>query len=99
MANSYKKMTTSKVIKRLHRGMFIGIDDIHIKPGFNCREDNERNRKANDELYEFLMNGGVDQFCTVGNNWNERTRHYAIPHPGFANKFNHCPMCGNKVED
>lgn len=59
VANSYKKMTTSKVIKRLHRGMFIGIDDIHIKPGFNCREDNERNRKANDELYEFLMNGGV----------------------------------------
>jgi len=31
--------------------------------------------------------------------WNERTRHYAIPHPGFANKFNHCPMCGRKVED
>ncbi|HBB6761324.1 TPA: hypothetical protein JD366_005310 [Citrobacter amalonaticus] len=31
--------------------------------------------------------------------WNERTRHHAIPHPGFANKFNHCPMCGSKVED
>ncbi|ECC3606333.1 hypothetical protein AA23_17335 [Salmonella enterica subsp. enterica] len=31
--------------------------------------------------------------------WNERTCHYAIHHPGFANKFKHCPMCGKKVED
>lgn len=28
--------------------------------------------------------------------WNECTRHFAIPHPGFANKFNHRPMCGKK---
>lgn len=31
--------------------------------------------------------------------WNERTKRFAIPHPGFAYKFNHCPICGKKVED
>lgn len=59
MANSFKKMTSSKMIKRLHRGMFISIDDIHIQPGFNRRDDDEETRKANDELYDFLMNGGI----------------------------------------
>lgn len=59
MANSFKKMTTSGVIKRLHHGMFISIDDIHIQPGFNRRDDDHATRQANDELFEYLMNGGT----------------------------------------
>ncbi|HDI3035741.1 TPA: chromosome partitioning protein ParB [Cronobacter turicensis] len=58
MANSYKKMTTSGVIKRLHSGMFIRQDDIHVKEGFNKRENDERTRQADDELFEFLCAGG-----------------------------------------
>lgn len=59
MSNSFKKMTTSGVIKRLHHGMFISIDDIHIQPGFNRRDDDETTRRANDELFEYLVNGGT----------------------------------------
>jgi len=58
MANSFKKMTTSGVIKRLHSGMFIRLDDIHIKEGFNKRKNDERTRQADDELFEFLAAGG-----------------------------------------
>lgn len=60
MSNSFKKMTSSGLIKRLHHGMFIGIDDIHVQPGFNRRDDDAATRKANDELFDYLMNG-----CTV----------------------------------
>ena len=38
-------------------------------------------------------------FDKVIDDWNERTKRFAIPHPGFAIKFFHCPMCGRKVED
>jgi len=38
-------------------------------------------------------------FGKVIEDWNERTKRFAIPHPGFAIKFFHCPMCGHKVED
>lgn len=31
--------------------------------------------------------------------WNEKTKRFAIPHPGFARKFFYCPLCGSKVED
>ncbi|EJR0236056.1 TPA: ParB/RepB/Spo0J family partition protein [Enterobacter hormaechei] len=58
MANSFKKMTTSGVIKRLHSGMFIRLEDIHVKEGFNKRENDERTRLADQALYEFLSAGG-----------------------------------------
>lgn len=37
-------------------------------------------------------------FEKVIDDWNERTKRFAIPHPGSAIKFIHCPMCGHKVE-
>lgn len=37
-------------------------------------------------------------FDRVIENWNEQTKRFAIPHPGFARKFNYCPHCGCKVE-
>ena len=30
--------------------------------------------------------------------WNEKTKRFAVPHPGFANKFAYCLLCGSKVE-
>lgn len=38
-------------------------------------------------------------FDRVIENWNEETKRFAIPHPGFSNKFVYCPHCGCKVED
>lgn len=37
-------------------------------------------------------------FEKVIEDWNEKTKRFAVPHPGFANKFAYCPLCGNKVE-
>lgn len=37
-------------------------------------------------------------FDRVIENWNEQTKRFAVPHPGFARKFNYCPHCGSKVE-
>jgi len=37
-------------------------------------------------------------FDNLIDEWNEKTKRFAIPHPGFANKFIHCPSCGFKVE-
>ncbi|WP_347289910.1 chromosome partitioning protein ParB [Kluyvera georgiana] len=59
MANSFKMMTRDGTIKRTDTGMFISLDDIHVRAGFNIREDDERTRLANDDLFEYLMNGGV----------------------------------------
>ncbi|MGM8812578.1 ParB N-terminal domain-containing protein [Enterobacter cloacae] len=59
MANSFKQMTKAGVIKRTDAGMFINLDDIHVREGFNIREDDERTRLANDDLFDYLMNGGV----------------------------------------
>ncbi|WP_281083939.1 ParB/RepB/Spo0J family partition protein [Klebsiella quasivariicola] len=59
MANSFKQMIKAGVIKRSDTGMFISIDDIHVRPDFNRREDNERTRNADDETFSFLMAGGV----------------------------------------
>lgn len=59
MANSFKLMSRSGVIKRSDTGMFISLDDIHVREGFNKREDDDRTRQADDDLYHFLMNGGT----------------------------------------
>lgn len=58
-ANSFKQMTTGGVIKRTDTGMFISLNDIHVKEGFNKRDDDDRTRKADDDLYNYLMNGGT----------------------------------------
>ncbi|MEM5488257.1 chromosome partitioning protein ParB [Enterobacter cloacae] len=58
MANSFRLMRNQKVISRID-GHLMHLDDIHIKPGFNKRLDDERTRKADDELFLFLMNGGA----------------------------------------
>jgi len=39
------------------------------------------------------------RFQKVIADWNEKTKRHAVPHPGFANKFNHCPVCGHKVTE
>lgn len=57
-ANSFKLMTRSGIIKRTDTGMFISLDDIHVRDGFNKREDDERTRQADDDLFNYLMNGG-----------------------------------------
>ena len=58
MANSFKQMTRDGTIKRTDTGMFICLDQIHVREGFNKREDDERTRQADDDLFNFLMNGG-----------------------------------------
>lgn len=58
MANSFKQMTKAGVIKRTDTGMFIALCDIHVREGFNKREDDERTRQADDDLFNYLMNGG-----------------------------------------
>lgn len=37
-------------------------------------------------------------FDRVIDDWNEKTKRFAVPHPGYARKFNYCPRCGRKVE-
>ncbi|MFW0143001.1 ParB/RepB/Spo0J family partition protein [Klebsiella michiganensis] len=59
MANSFRQMRDGDVIKRTDSGMFIRIDELHVKPNFNRREDDERTRQADDELFNYLMNGGT----------------------------------------
>jgi hypothetical protein len=51
-------MTRAGVIKRTDTGMFIALSDIHVREGFNKREDDERTRQADDDLFNYLMNGG-----------------------------------------
>lgn len=58
MANSFKQMTRDGTIKRTDTGMFICLDQIHVREGFNKREDDERTRRADDDLFNYLMNGG-----------------------------------------
>lgn len=59
MANSFKKMIKEKIISRSDSGMFISLDNIYVKKGFNKREDDERTRHADDDLFAFLMAGGT----------------------------------------
>lgn len=28
--------------------------------------------------------------------WNEQTKRFAIPHPGFSVRLSYCPLCGHK---
>lgn len=59
MANSFKLMSRDGTIKRTDTGMFINLNDIHVREGFNKRDDNdERTRQADDDLFNYLMNGG-----------------------------------------
>lgn len=58
-ANSFKQMSRDGTIKRTDTGMFISLEHIHVREGFNIREDDERTRLANDDLFDYLMNGGV----------------------------------------
>lgn len=30
--------------------------------------------------------------------WNELTKHFAIPHIGFAQAFRHCHQCGHEID-
>lgn len=56
MANSFKQMTKSGLIKRTDTGMFISLNDIHVREGFNKRhDDDERTRLADDDLFQYLM--------------------------------------------
>jgi len=59
MGNSFKQMTKSGLIKRTDTGMFIDLADIHVREGFNKREDDDRTRQADDDLFNYLMNGGA----------------------------------------
>jgi len=59
VANSFKQMIKGGVIKRTDTGMFISLADIHVREGFNKREDDERTRQADDDLFQYLMNGGT----------------------------------------
>lgn len=59
MSNSFKQMTRDGSIKRTDTGMFISLDDIFVHEGFNKRhDDDERTRLADDDLFNYLMNGG-----------------------------------------
>lgn len=53
MTNSFKQMTKAGVIKRTDTGMFIALSDIHVREGFNKREDDERTRQADDDLFNY----------------------------------------------
>lgn len=58
MAKSFRDLRNEGIVKRTDNGMFIDLDNIHIKPGFNKRIDNERTREADEDLFQFLMKGG-----------------------------------------
>ncbi|CAM8054720.1 TPA: chromosome partitioning protein ParB [Citrobacter freundii] len=58
-ANSFKQMSRDGTIKRTDTGMFISLEHIHVREGFNKREDDERTRQADDDLFNYLMNGGT----------------------------------------
>ncbi|CAI2058190.1 Uncharacterised protein [Serratia quinivorans] len=58
MANSFNKMIDEKIIKRGKTSMLIRLDDIHVKPDFNRRVDNERYRAANERTYQYMSKGG-----------------------------------------
>ncbi|MCR9028383.1 chromosome partitioning protein ParB [Citrobacter amalonaticus] len=59
MSNSFRQMSRGGIIYRTDSGMFIDLDNIFIKENFNRRENDERTRIADDELFQFLMNGGT----------------------------------------
>lgn len=56
--NSFKQMIKAGVIKRTDTGMFIRLQDIHVKPGFNRRVEDDRFKESIDELTAYLAAGG-----------------------------------------
>ncbi|TKI06392.1 chromosome partitioning protein ParB [Martelella alba] len=59
MVNSFKSMRLSGVIKRTDTGMFIKLQDIHIRDDIFNRVDDERTQQANEELFAFMQSGGT----------------------------------------
>ena len=57
MANSFKQMKNNGTLKRTDSGMFIKLDDIHVREGFNKRVDDERTQSADDDLFNHLSSG------------------------------------------
>uniref|UniRef100_A0AB39CE62 Uncharacterized protein n=1 Tax=Pseudomonas phage HRDY3 TaxID=3236930 RepID=A0AB39CE62_9VIRU len=37
-------------------------------------------------------------FQKVIADWNEKTKRFAIPHPGFCHPSNYCAMCGRPLQ-
>lgn len=58
MANSFSKMIKAGVIKRTDNGMFIRLDEIHEKPGFNTRVKDDVWEASIQELSAYLEAGG-----------------------------------------
>ncbi|MGB8663892.1 MAG: chromosome partitioning protein ParB [Serratia inhibens] len=58
MANSFKQMIKSGMIKRRDDGMYIQLKNIFIQDGFNSREDDEYTRAGNEDTYQYMKNGG-----------------------------------------
>lgn len=58
MANSFKQMIKSGMIKRRDDGMYIQLENIFIQDGFNSREDDEYTRAGNEDTYQYMKNGG-----------------------------------------
>ena len=58
MSNSFRQMLASKIIKRTDNGQFIGLADIHEKPGFNKRDKDADWEAGIQELVAFLDAGG-----------------------------------------
>ncbi len=59
MANSFKSMRLAGIIKRTDTGMFIKLQDIHIRDDVFNRIDDERTQQANEELFAFMKSGGT----------------------------------------
>ncbi len=59
MANSFKSMRVAGIIKRTDTGMFIKLQDIHIRDDVFNRIDDDRTQQANDELFAFMKSGGT----------------------------------------
>lgn len=55
---SFKQMIADKVMKRPDGRLLIQLDNIHVIEGHDLREDNERNREADEKLFQFMMKGG-----------------------------------------
>ncbi|WP_336195311.1 chromosome partitioning protein ParB [Hafnia paralvei] len=58
-SNSFTSMRKDGTIQRRDEGMFIRLEDIHIREGFNKRVDDDRLREADDDLFQYMMQGGV----------------------------------------
>lgn len=56
--NSFKRMIKGGVIKRADSGMQIRFADIHVKPGFNRRRDDERLEESINDLVAYMLGGG-----------------------------------------